>query len=64
VEFYDVRVGSTILSSHKTLHQASLVQLGKPTERCVVLTSLNGTKWTDLREFSAAECREAAQVGA
>lgn len=64
VEFYDVREGLTIFSSHKTLHQACLVQQEAPIRRQVVLTTLDGTKWLDLREYSPAECREVAQGAA
>lgn len=58
MEFYDVRVGAAIVSSHKTLQQACVVQQKAPSDRRVVLTSLDGTKWCDLREYSAAECRK------
>jgi hypothetical protein len=61
VEFYDVRVGAGIVSSHKTLRKACVVQQKAPSDRRVVLTSLDGTKWCDLREYSAAECRKVVQ---
>jgi len=61
VEFYDVREGAAIVSSHKTLHKACEVQQEAPNERRVVLTRLDGTKWYDLREYSAAECRKVVQ---
>ena len=61
MEFYDVRVGAGIVSSHKTLHKACVVQQEHPSERRVVLTSLDGTRWCDLREYSAAECRKVVQ---
>jgi hypothetical protein len=65
MEFYDVRIGATIVSSHKTLRKACVVQQKAPSDRRVVLTSLNGTKWCDLREYSATECRKVVQnVGA
>ena len=51
MEFYDVRVGAAIVSSHKTLQQACVVQQKAPSDRRVVLTSLDGTKWCDLREI-------------
>ncbi len=51
MNFYDVREARTILSSHKTLYQACLVQQEAPNERCVVLTRLAGTKWPDLRKY-------------
>jgi hypothetical protein len=61
MEFYDVRIGAAIVSSHKTLRKSCVVQQKAPSDRRVVLTSLNGTKWCDLREYSAAECREVVQ---
>lgn len=61
MEFYDVRVGAAIISSHKTLRKACLVQQKAPGDRRVVLASLDGTKWYDLREYSAKECREVVQ---
>jgi hypothetical protein len=61
MEFYDVRVGAAIVSSHKTLRKACVVQQKAPSDRRVVLTSLDGTKWCDLREYSAAECRKVVQ---
>lgn len=61
MEFYDVREGAFILSSHKSLHGACMVQQQDPTGRCVVLTRLDGTKWRDLREYSTAECRKVIQ---
>ena len=61
MEFYDVRVGAGIVSSHKTLRKACVVQQKAPSDRRVVLTSLGGTKWSDLREYSAAECRKIVQ---
>jgi len=61
VDFYDVREGAAIVSSHKTLHEACVVQQEEPSERRVVLTRLDGTKWYDLREYSAAECRKVVQ---
>ena len=61
MEFYDVRDGAAIVSSHKTLYKARVVQQEEPSERRVVLTSLDGTKWCDLREYSAAECRKVVQ---
>jgi hypothetical protein len=61
VEFYDVREGAAIVSSHKTLHKACVVQQEEPSERRVVLTSLDGTTWRDLREYSAAQCRKVVQ---
>jgi hypothetical protein len=63
MEFYDVREAETIFSSHKTLYQACLVQQQAPSERRVVLTRLDGTKWRDLREYSTPECRKAVQDG-
>ena len=61
MEFYDVRQGAAIVSSHRTLRKACAVQQEEPSERRVVLTHLDGTKWCDLREYSAAECREVNQ---
>jgi hypothetical protein len=61
VEFYDVREGAFILSSHKSLHGACMVQQAEPTRRYVVLTRLDGTKWRDLREYSTSECRKVIQ---
>lgn len=63
MEFYDVREGVKIFSSHRTLRQASLVQQKEPGARRVVLTSLNGTKWQDLQEYSTAQCRKAVTDG-
>jgi|HubBroStandDraft_1064217.scaffolds.fasta_scaffold13045_4 hypothetical protein len=61
MEFCDVRIGRAIVSSHKTLRKACVVQQKATSDRRVVLTSLDGTKWCDLREYSAAECRKAVQ---
>lgn len=63
MKFYDVREAMTIFSSHKTLYQACLVQQQAPRERRVVLASLSGTKWRDLRGYSTAECRKVVRDG-
>ena len=63
MQFYDVREATTIISSHKTLYQACLVQQQAPSQRRVVLTSLDGTKWRDLREYSTTECCNAVRDG-
>jgi hypothetical protein len=62
VEFYDVRDGAAIVSSHKTLYKARVVQQEEPSERRVVLTSLDGTKWCDLRGVFLTSARQASRV--
>jgi len=61
MEFYDVREGVFILSSHGSLRGACIVQQEAPTGRSVVLTTLDGTKWRDLRGYSTSACRKVIQ---